>query len=294
MDIKASQTDKQALKLQARCGTLRSKIVQYLKKEKKILPSRCVYVQEPSSEEILADNPELYTIPFPSAFLPHVRYQAFPDGIVDAEQTLRRAEAIELLFKIQYHLRVQTFVNAFRAKHIRGQEPNTRYRGLQAQVDDKVQMHMYRYRHSRERYLRLLGPSTDIDVSLQELRDEDVWGLSQNVLRRHELEQENRTAQERATGSVVSFNNDVPEEWMNSQDDPGKPSVSSRHEVARSKLGEGKRTLSWIWYTAASSDDNPMQMHEGMSFGFLFQTTLTLFSCSDGMGEGVCTHAAIP
>ena len=92
--------------------------------------------------------------------------------------------------KLRRKLRVRTFLNRWRRTNVRGQIPNTRMRSLQAQVDEHILVHVCCYRHARRQYLTLIDP-TAADSRLRELRDSDVRGLSERLLRQNESQEEN-------------------------------------------------------------------------------------------------------
>ena len=76
-------------------------------------------------------------------------------------------------------------------------------------------------------YLCLVDP-TAIDSRLRELQDSDVRGLSEHLLWDDKLQEENSTIASRVSG--------VP------------------HAEHQAVLGEGRRTLSWLWYASGSND----------------------------------------
>jgi hypothetical protein len=78
------------------------------------------------------------------------------------------------------------------------------------------------------------------ELTLRELKDDDVRALNERTLSEHEKQQrEQRTA-------------------------AGNRMVDDTREgvVVEGALGEGRRQLSWIWFSV-SNDENSPDMHEG-------------------------------
>jgi hypothetical protein len=152
---------------------------------------------------------------------------------------VRHADASEALDDLRRYLRTQTYLNKWRVKNISGQHKLTRTRALQHRVDVKVHAAKTRYRHSCRALLILEGHG-HWEETLKELRDEDVRALNERTLTEHEKEErEYRIA-------------------------TGKGTADDLREgvVVTGALGEGKRSLSWIWITVSGADDSP-EMHEG-------------------------------
>ena len=100
---------------------------------------------------------------------------------------------------------------------------------------------------------------------MKELRDEDVRALNERALTEHEKqEREQRTAAGRRTS------------------DDSREGV-----VVNGALSEGRRTLSWIWFTT-SDDDNSPAMHEGLFFFMrvILQTMLIICGNSSSCRMG--------
>ena len=134
-------------------------------------------------------------------------------------------------------------------KHVTGQRPNTRARAVQQRMDARVTDCKVRYRHSRERLLVLWGKGA-WEAVLQELKDEDVRALNERERNREERAEQERL---REMAKLQATDGDVME--------------GENYGVILQKaasLGEGRRTLSWIWYTVpvGNSVDDP-HMNEG-------------------------------
>ena len=233
----ATSTNTQAAKQAERRNGATRRIRRWLRKEAKTLPARSVSAPNPSSPDVIEEKPEGCRLPLPSSFSLDQRQLAYSQADIEAERDLRHADAHETLTKLRRQLRVRTFLNRFKKQNIRGQVSSTRAHTLQGQVDEKIRGLVLRYRHARTCYLALADDSHPADSRLRELRDEDVRGLSDRLLKKHELEEADSSIQFRAHGGP--------------------------HAERREKLGEGHRTLSWLWYSTSHGDEEEEEMNEG-------------------------------
>ncbi|KAI0060628.1 hypothetical protein BV25DRAFT_1806815 [Artomyces pyxidatus] len=212
-DIIPKPTAHQAARLQERRNALAKRLVRFRVQSSKAFPIRSSVI--PSEHVNLCEGeaaqPEKVVLPLPSSTSSSIRTKIYSQDAIETEKRLRYAEASETLDRVRHHLRMRTYLNNYKVKNTTGQAPNTRARNLQSQVDAKVHAAVKRYRHARRLYAELAGDGKWQD-ELQELRDEDVRGLSERTVRSNEAEEENVDG------------------------------------------GEGKRTLSWLWYGAVSAE----------------------------------------
>jgi hypothetical protein len=107
----------------------------------------------------------------------------------------------------------------------------------------------------------LHGPGS-WEQKFQKLRQEDVCGMNERALNDEEKE-ENRKARLMAGLSVDADGDDI-----DAYSEPVEPMVLFNLET-----GEGRRMLSWIWYTGSIRDSDVVDdgsLHEGdNSFSFL-------------------------
>lgn len=183
------------------------------------------------SPDILAEGVRLH---LPSELSTSDRDRACAAGIADIEARVRHADASEALDDLRRNLRTRTFANKWRAKNISGQRMSTRSRALQHRIDVRVHAAKTRYRHSRQAYLLLMGPG-EWEKTLKVLKDDDVRALNERALTEHEKEDRERRI---ATDTRV--------------DDDSREGV-----VVAGAMGEGRRTLSWIWMTVATDENSP-------------------------------------
>lgn len=232
----------QTAKFQERRVALRKKIQHFRELQAAYMPGLRTVLKNPDvlgdSADVLAESVLLY---LPSALSSSDRDRACTNGICDVEARVRHADVSEALDDLRRNLRTRTYLNKWRVKNISGQHKLTRTRALQHRVDVKVHAAKTRYRHSRRALLVLQGHG-QWEETLKELRDEDVRALNERTLTAHEKqERENRIAAGREMA------------------DDSREGV-----VVTGALGEGKRSLSWIWMTVSGADDSP-EMHEGLS-----------------------------
>ena len=246
MKEKKTPTALQTANFQEHRVALRKKIQHFRTLQVEYMPGLRSVLRNPDilddSPDILAENIRLQ---FPSELASADRDRACANGITDVEARICHAEASEALDDLRRYLRTRTSLNKWRVKNISGQHKSTRARALQHRVDVKVYNSTTRYRHSRKALLTLRGPG-EWERTLQVLLDGDVRALNERELTQREKEQrEFRTAN-----------------GMRTADD-------SREGIAVvGALGEGRRTLSWIWLTVSIDDDSP-EMHDGTSHYFL-------------------------
>ena len=196
-----------------------------------------------SNPNILDDSPDILAecirLHLPSELSSSDRDRACAEGIADIEARVRHADASEALDDLRRYLRTRTFLNKWRVKNVSGQHRSTRARGLQHSVDAKVHSAKTRYCHSRNAHLVLKGHG-DWEQVLQVLMDEDVRALNERALTAHEKDDRVRRM---AMGTLMDHD-------------------TLEGVAVTGALGEGRRTLSWIWFTV-SSDENSPDMHEG-------------------------------
>ena len=196
-----------------------------------------------NNPNILDDTPDTHAesirLHLPSELSSSNRDRACAEGIADIEARVRHADASEALDDLRRYLRTRTFLNKWQVKNVSGQHRSTRARGLQHSVDVKVHSAKIRYRHSRNAHLVLRGHG-DWEQVLKVLMDVDVRALNERALTENEKDDRVRRM---AMGTLT--------------DDDSHEGVAMT-----GALGEGRRTLSWIWFTV-SDDENSPDMHEG-------------------------------
>jgi hypothetical protein len=116
----------------------------------------------------------------------------------------------------------------------------TKSRSLLDSIEDGIRDGSSRYRVARAALLGLRGAG-DWERVLQVLRKEYIRGMNERLMNEEEKE-DNRKAR-----VLAGF--DGQEEEVDEYGEPADLTVLFNLET-----GEGKRVLSWIWYTAVNAD----------------------------------------
>ncbi|KAI0057942.1 hypothetical protein BV25DRAFT_1811627 [Artomyces pyxidatus] len=180
-----------------------------------------------------SSTPEKIKLYLPSDLPQDIRDRLCPPHYAAIEGQLRYAQASDALDELRRHLRIRTYLNNYKIKNVTGQVANTRARGLQSRVDQKVKAAAARYRRCRAAYTVLVGPG-DWEARLQVLHDEDIRGLGERGVRDRELSEHERVRN-----------------WT----------FPERIEEGGVNPGESTRTLSWLWFAVGlelDSDDPGM------------------------------------
>ncbi|KAK7050147.1 CxC2 domain-containing protein [Favolaschia claudopus] len=168
------------------------------------------------------------------------RVRACALGLPDLEATLRTGEAREALEALRSGLRTRTMTNRFRLRHCTGQRMLTRGQGILRQVNLKVHKAKLRYQYARNALLKLKGHGV-WESELRVLEDGDVRAVNERALTAEEAEQRQ---------SIHDYEG-IAEEG----------GVAVFGVVA---AGEGRRKLSWIWYTNTPSDPTEADLVEAL------------------------------
>lgn len=171
--------------------------------------------------------------------------------LVSTEEALREAHAYELLDELRQQLRARTFANKFKIKNITGQRANTRARDWQKTIDNKAIACKHAYRHARAALLALRGPG-DWENVLRVLEGADVRAFNERAMSTQErLEREEAR---RVAGLLDEQIDAIP------------------IEDGAAHLGEGRRTISWIWWALGTvgpwSESSEEDIHAGVSSMF--------------------------
>ena len=188
-----------------------------------------------SVDNNIQQQPEDIPLFLPSAVALHdARDEVCDRQLCNLEDRLRETQAKEALEDLRRHLRTRTFASKYKIKHAVGQRANTRARQWLATIERRAMSSAKLYRHARTALMELRGPG-DWERTLKVLADDDVRSLNERVLT--EQEKADRAALRRAAGMPV-------EGVLGLAYESGPP------------IGEGRRTLSWIWLADGGSEDD--------------------------------------
>lgn len=188
-----------------------------------------------------ASTPEHIPVYFPSSFPSERRSLICTGGIEDIEDRLRFAQASEALTKLRCQLMKRTYASRYKVRNVSTQRQYTRFRTLQDQTESKVKISTLQYNTARDALLRLRGPGV-WEKTLQTLRAEDIRGLSEKALIEEEKEETRRT---RTMAGVQEYQATKESTIDN------LPAGTFNPHLA---VGEGYRTLSWIWYSTTGDE----------------------------------------
>ncbi|KAJ7181393.1 hypothetical protein C8R43DRAFT_1083776 [Mycena crocata] len=178
---------------------------------------------EGSTKSSRPENTKLF---LPSHFSREIADQICVEGLTEEEDRLRQAQAVTALRDLRRHLRIRTCAHQFKRKHTAGQAAYTKSQALQSSIEVHVKGAVSQYQTARAAMV---------------LRKSDVRGMNERTLNAEEEEEERRAR-------IVQGLPPDGEEF-DEFGDVVVPTVLFNLEV-----NEGKRLLSWIWYTVASGD----------------------------------------
>jgi histone H3/H4 len=194
------------------------------------------------SDDMDMSTPELIPLHLPSSLPSDKRGSVCVPDLPEVEDRLRFAQACEALMDLRCQLTKRTYASRYRTANISSQTHFTRFRDLQEQTDLKIKSASSRYRLARSGLVQLRGKG-DWEKKLQELRPEDIRGLSEKALVNEEKEQR-KTIDEMA-GITSAY--PIVDEILNQR---LPPTLFNPHLA----VGEGNRTLSWIWYSTSNDE----------------------------------------
>ncbi|KAF8908397.1 hypothetical protein CPB85DRAFT_1253923, partial [Mucidula mucida] len=178
--------------------------------------------------------------------------RACKEGLPDVETRLREAECYDALDDLCRALRTRSAGLLFQVRNVSGQTSTTRAEGHQRRVLINVNLAKLRYRWSRNALFLLKGHG-DWERQLKILEDKHVSGINERMLSARE---EAEAANIREQGLIYV----------------GATGPSSRD--ALTSQGEGRRKISWIWYSFPADVDARSQTSDAA-----FNKTLKIEWC---------------
>ncbi|KAF8176874.1 hypothetical protein K438DRAFT_1588036 [Mycena galopus ATCC 62051] len=189
-----------------------------------------------------SSKPETIKIHLPSSLPAADRDAICTPGLVAQEESLRNAQAHDSLRDLRRGLRTRTFAHRFKRQHLSGQGMYTKSRSLLDGIESSIREAASRYRAARAALFALRGPGAWEKV-LQVLQKEDIRGMNERLMNAEEKE-ENRKARVLAglpaDGQGDEFEFDEFGERVDLT------------VLFNLETGEGRRLLSWIWYTGST------------------------------------------
>jgi len=250
MDLKTSgnTTVGQQTSIQRRQTNLLKRIMKFSAMQKKYMPGLTRYIAElvPLPKEVSMSTPESIPLYLPSSLPADMCPLICIHGVQEIKDRLRFAQASEALNKLRCQLVKRTYASQYKVQNVSSQRHYTRFRTLQEHTELKIKAACRQYSTARSALLVLRGPASGIwEHTLQELHPSDVRGLSEKALMEEER-QENMLTRAMAG---LSPGPDPPA----GQKDNFEVLPEMLHDP-KLAVGEGHRTLSWIWYTTTSKE----------------------------------------
>ncbi|KAJ7439837.1 hypothetical protein FB451DRAFT_1344179 [Mycena latifolia] len=233
-----NRTSIQATELQRKRTLLLSMIGRFRDEQAHFMPGITTWLADRPVEN--KSKPEDIQLYLPSSFPRDARATMCVSGLPEEEDRLRQAQAVEGLWQLRWQLRTRTFAHTFKRKHTASQAMYTKSQALQSVIEARIKAAMTSYRMARVVLLALRGPG-DWELVFQELRQHNIQGMNERALNEEEKEDDRRAC-------VLAGLPEIEDE-TDEFGDPVEPTVLFNLET-----GEGRRVLSWIWYTAATGD----------------------------------------
>jgi hypothetical protein len=193
-------------------------------------------------EADVLSKPEVMKLFLPSAFPSDVCGKICSEALRDIEVRLRKGQLSESLAGLRRQLRARMYVGKLKNKNGSGQAYWLRSNTFISQVNNHLREHQRVYDASRLAMEKLDPDGTWKNV-YRKLEPADIRGVN-------EKEEERRTLKRtREMAGIDRGKNDDDDDSDDSDDDDCLDIPIQPLQDPRSVLGEGHRTLSWVWYT---------------------------------------------
>lgn len=239
-----TKTTIQATELQRKRTLLLGKIAALQDVQHVYMPGLLQWMAQQTPPLSAPDNtkPETIKIFLPSSLPPMARETVCLANLTRNEEELRQAQAGAALRELRGNLRTRTFAHQFKVKHMGGQGMYTKSRSLQDGIEDRIRGATARYRAAWTGLVALRGEG-DWQKDLQELRKEDIRGMNERAMNDEEKE-DNRKA--RVLAGLTGDGSDELDEYGE---------LVELTVLFNLEPGEGRRMLSWLWYSATGSEE---------------------------------------
>ena len=239
---KKDTTTIQATDIQKRRTALLKRLQKFQEAQLIFMPGLHAYLASQSIPRggDLSSRPEEFSLYLPSSVQTVSRQNVCASGVAEIEDKLRYAQAVEALVELRAQLRTRILANRLSNKDASSQRAYVRSRVLQDQVEARIRGCQAQYNVARASVLALRGPG-DWEKQLAILTPEDVRGVSERAMTTEERVEHERT--KRMAG------------WTGDEGNVDKLAIAPVVTFdPRLALGEGRRTLSWIWYSVSETE----------------------------------------
>ena len=258
VDLKAldKPTVGQQVSIQQHRTNLLKRVIKFSAIWKKYMPRLDRYIAEmlPPHKEVSMSMPELIPLCLPSSLPENKRSWVCIAGVQEIEDRLHFAQASEALNKLRCQLMKRTYASKYKVQNVSGQHHYTRFRTLQQHTESKIKSACRQYTTARSAILVLQGPGM-WEQKLQVLHPQDVRGLSEKALTEEEQQED------RQTRAMAGLSLDPP--TRQKDDFEALPEMTPNAKLG---IGEGHRTLSWIWYTTSSKEVDENRFTEACEY----------------------------
>lgn len=243
VDVASATTSTQIAALTRRRTVLLKDIQKFHQIQTSYMPGLRRFQRENSTPPAdFSSQPELLPLNLPSSIPSNSREDICTAGVDSIETRLREAQCSESLADLRTQLIKRTYTNKYKERTASSQRAYTRFRTLQNQTEVKIKSAQTVYNTARSALLALKGPGSWED-QYQVLKREDVRGMHERGMTAEEKEDHIRTRR------MAGFSNEQIEGELDGA--VNMPTIQFDPVLA---LGEGRRQLSWIWYTISDRE----------------------------------------
>jgi hypothetical protein len=193
-------------------------------------------------------KPETMSLFLPSHFTTEARRNVCPAAITEMEARLRKGQLSEALSGLRRQLRARMFVGKLKNKNGNGQVYWLRSNTFIAQVNTRIREHQRLYDAARIA-MEKLDPRGDWERTYRKLEPKDIRGINEKEEEKQILKRTREMA-----GLDRDDKDDDEDEDDDDEDDMYLDLPIQPLSDPRSILGEGHRTISWIWMTYAEGE----------------------------------------
>ena len=161
-------------------------------------------------------------------------------GVASIGECLRVGQANEALLMVRRQLQIHAVACQYKSRSVASQHSYIWSRDLEQAIEFQILLARHQYCAAHKALLSLCGPG-EWEQVLQELWLEDIRGINERVLTAEE-DQIYQQTREMAGVSVDMSNEDL------------RSGNILTVSLKPSQVGDGPRTLSWIWYTVSKSE----------------------------------------
>lgn len=187
-------------------------------------------------------EPEHMSLHLPSSISLPSRESICVSDVETIETRLREAQCSEALADLRAQLIKRTFTNKYKERTASSQRAYTRFRTLQSHTEVKIKSAQTIYNTARAALFALKGPG-EWEERYQVLEREDVRGMHERGMTAEEKEVHKRTRR------MAGFTEEQIESELDGA--TNMPTIQFDPVLA---LGEGRRQLSWIWYSISERE----------------------------------------